>query len=48
MNIIYTIGKLFVLITLLSPLASCHKSSTSAYNHTAQPAPLHEQHGYPE
>jgi len=44
MNIIYTIRKLFVLITLLSPLVSCHKSPTSAYN-VAQPAPLYEHYG---
>lgn len=46
MDIIYTTRKLFILIALLSPLVSCQKCPTLAYNHTAQPAPLHKQHGY--
>jgi hypothetical protein len=46
MNIIHTTKKLFIVTALLRPLVSCQKCPTLAYNHTAQPAPLHEQHDY--
>ena len=45
MDIIYTTRKLFILIALLSPLVSCQKCPTLAYNHTAQPAPPYEHYG---